>query len=319
MPSPTLMSVIHVLRTPVGGLFRHVCDLAKMQSKLGLQVGVCCDSTTGGQNAENLLKQLAAYCSLGIHRMPIGRLPGISDFAALRHLHRHLKVIRPDIVHGHGAKGGAYVRLLGRSINAKTFYTPHGGSLHYNPGSLTGYVFLKLEHLLSRRTSGIIFECAFSQETYRRKVGNPSCAMRVIHNGIAEADFQPHRPHDTASDFVFIGELRKLKGVDILLQALAKVRQNGLQCSCTIIGEGLDASTFKQLSGQLGLKDCVKFSGFMPALEGFSCGRHLVIPSRAESFPYIILEGAAAGLPIITTRVGGIAEIFGDQANLLVG
>jgi len=79
MGSPTTapLSVIHVLRTPVGGLFRHVCDLAKKQSELGLQVGVFCDSATGGQNAELVFKQLKAVCHLGIHRLPIGRLPGI--------------------------------------------------------------------------------------------------------------------------------------------------------------------------------------------------------------------------------------------------
>ena len=112
--------------------------------------------------------------------------------------------------------------------------------------------------------------------------------------------------------------MRQLKGVDILLNALAILQQKGLQCSCTIVGEGPDASDFKKIANQLGLKDSVRFAGFQPASKGFSLGRHLVIPSRAESFPYIILEGAAAGLPIITTRVGGIAEIFGEQAPFLV-
>ncbi len=317
-PTTEPLSVIHVLRTPVGGLFRHVCDLAKKQSELGIQVGVFCDSTTGGQNADHVFKQLKAVCHLGIHRLPIGRLPGIGDWAAIRHLRQRLKKLSPDILHGHGAKGGAYARLIGHSIGAKTFYTPHGGSLHYNPNTPSGFIFLKLEHLLSRRTDGIIFECAFSQETYRRKIGNPACAMRVIHNGIGEQDFQPHQPGNNAHDFVFIGELRKLKGVDILLEALASLRKTGLECSCTIVGDGPDADIFKDMSGRLGLHDSVQFAGFQPASAGFSYGRCLVIPSRAESFPYIILEGAAAGIPIITTHVGGIAEIFGEQSPLLV-
>ncbi len=318
MPTSLPLSVVHVLRTPVGGLFRHVCDLARMQSELGLQVGIFCDSTTGGQNADHALKQLQSVCSLGIHRAAIGRLPGIGDWTALRHLREYLKTARPAILHGHGAKGGAYARLLGRSVNMKSFYTPHGGSLHYNPKSPSGFIFLNLEHLLSRRTDGIIFESNFSLETYRRKVGNPSCPVRVIHNGIGEKDFHPHKPNDDASDFVFIGELRHLKGVDILLNAMAKLHQSGLRCSCTIVGDGPDASSFHNLSTQLGLDEDVKFVGFKPAPHGFSYGRHLVIPSRAEAFPYIVLEGAATGLPIITTQVGGIAEIFGDQSHLLI-
>ena len=47
-------------------------------------------------------------------------------------------------------------------------------------------------------------------------------------------------------------------------------------------------------------------------------GRMLVIPSRAESLPYVVLEAAAAGLPIIATDVGGVPEIFGPQAAQLI-
>jgi len=221
------LSVVHVLRTPVGGLFRHVCDLATMQSKWGIDVGIFCDSSTGGDNADQILHHMGSLCSLGIHRVPIGRLPGIADWAAIRHLRNHLKNRTPDILHGHGAKGGAYARLLGRSIGARSFYTPHGGSLHYNPKSPIGFIFLKLENLLSRRTDGIVFESNFSQETYLRKVGYPDCAMRVIHNGIGEDDFSPHLLRDDASDFVFIGELRHLKGVDILIKALSELKKTG--------------------------------------------------------------------------------------------
>jgi glycosyltransferase involved in cell wall biosynthesis len=56
----------------------------------------------------------------------------------------------------------------------------------------------------------------------------------------------------------------------------------------------------------------------MPAREAFTLGRLLVAPSRAESLPYIILETAAAGVPMITTNVGGIPEVFGPQSGRLI-
>ena len=56
----------------------------------------------------------------------------------------------------------------------------------------------------------------------------------------------------------------------------------------------------------------------MPARDAFALGRLLVAPSRAESLPYIVLEAAAAAVPMITTNVGGIPEIFGPQAAGLV-
>ena len=62
----------------------------------------------------------------------------------------------------------------------------------------------------------------------------------------------------------------------------------------------------------------VRFPGAMPARAAFALGRLMVAPSRAESLPYIILETAAAAVPLITTRVGGIPEVFGPQSDRLV-
>ena len=70
------MKILHAFRTPVGGLFRHVRDLARGQSELGHEVGIICDSTTGGQVASGLLDSIAPHCSLGIARIGISRLPG---------------------------------------------------------------------------------------------------------------------------------------------------------------------------------------------------------------------------------------------------
>jgi len=56
----------------------------------------------------------------------------------------------------------------------------------------------------------------------------------------------------------------------------------------------------------------------MPAREGFARGRVMVAPSRAESLPYIVLEAAAAAVPLITTDVGGIPEVFGPQSARLI-
>ena len=64
----------------------------------------------------------------------------------------------PDVIHGHGAKGGAYARLLPRVTSRVVLYTPHGGALHYSWRSPAGALFLGLERLLMARTDGILFE-----------------------------------------------------------------------------------------------------------------------------------------------------------------
>jgi len=62
----------------------------------------------------------------------------------------------------------------------------------------------------------------------------------------------------------------------------------------------------------------VTFPGAMPARGAFARGRLLIVPSRAESLPYIVLEAAAAGLPMLATNVGGIPEIFGPHGDRLL-
>ena len=114
-----------------------------------------------------------------------------------------------------------------------------------------------------------------------------------------------------------MGELRRLKGVDVMLRALARVRQ-ARPVSAIIVGSGPDAAAFRDETTRLGLDDVVSFRDAMPARDAFALGRAIVVPSRAESFPYIVLEAAAAGLPLLATNVGGIPEIVAGTDTALL-
>jgi len=310
------LAILHVLRAPVGGLFRHVVDLVRGQAARGHRVGMVADATTGGERAEATLEALKPVLALGLARLPMSRHLGASDFSAVRRVRQLIQETGTDIVHGHGAKGGAYARLTGgRALRA---YTPHGGTLHFSPRSPLGFVYLNLERLLMPRTDLILFESAFALDQFHARIGRPAAVERVVHNGLTGSEFAPVTPAADASDIVFVGELRTLKGVDVLIEALALLARSGTPVTATIVGSGPDASTFAALATSSGLLNQVKFPGAMPARQAFAMGRLLVLPSRAESLPYIVLEGAAAGLPMLTTNVGGIPEIVGpDAARLL--
>jgi glycosyltransferase involved in cell wall biosynthesis len=117
---------------------------------------------------------------------------------------------------------------------------------------------------------------------------------------------------------VFVGELRALKGIDVLIEAIARLAHDWRPVSATIVGEGPDRAALEAKVAALRLGDAVRFVGALPARTAFARGQILVIPSRAESLPYIVLEAAAATVPMIATNVGGIPEIFGaDAANLI--
>lgn len=311
------LKILHILRSPVGGLFRHVVDLARGQAARGHSVGIVVDSTTGAARAEAVLADLSSVLALGITRIAMSRQLGISDFYASKAVRRLSAAHDVDVVHGHGAKGGAYARLTGRT-KAIRAYTPHGGSLHYRPGSALGLIYLTLERALMPRTELFLFESAYGRDVFERNVGQPRNAVRVVHNGVSDEEFAPIERAPDAMDLVFVGELRTLKGVDVLIDALGHLHERGRDVSATIVGDGPDASAFKRRAEALGPRTTIRFPGALPARSAFAMGRILVVPSRAESLPYVVLEAAAAGLPIIATAVGGIAEIFGPDSNRLI-
>jgi glycosyltransferase involved in cell wall biosynthesis len=313
------LNILHVMRAPVGGLFRHVCDLARGQAARGHKVGVVADAASGGERAEAAFAELTPALALGLTRVPMTRDIGGSDIAAVRHVGQRVTAQGIDVLHGHGAKGGAFARLANRD-RAIRVYTPHGGSLHYRWSTPAGLLYLTAETVLKRRTDLFLFESYYGRDTFAAKVGAPppEALVRVVHNGVAEAEFLPIKAAVDASDLVFVGELRKLKGVDVLIEALARLAQDGRMVTATIVGDGPDHAAFEAMAAASKLGTAIHFPGAKPARAAFALGRTLVVPSRAESLPYVVLEAAAAGLPIIATHVGGMPEIFGPDAGDLV-
>jgi glycosyltransferase involved in cell wall biosynthesis len=310
------LRILHVLRAPVGGLFRHVLDLARLQAEHGHEVGIVADSEGGGGAAEAKFKELAPLLQLAITRVPMSRNIGLRDISATRHVSERARNSRADVLHGHGAKGGAYARLA--SGNALRVYTPHGGSLHYSKHSPLGIFYLTAERLLARRTDLFLFESAYGVSVFRKKVGEPHAPVRVVHNGVLEAEFVPVVPAADAADIVFIGELRDIKGIDVLIDALGNLARGGRTVTAAIVGDGPDAAALRERGARQGVAGAIRFVGVLPAREGFRRGRILVVPSKHESLPYIVLEAGAAGVPMLATKVGGIPEIVGPAAGRLL-
>jgi glycosyltransferase involved in cell wall biosynthesis len=180
-----------------------------------------------------------------------------------------------------------------------------------------GRLYIAAERRLAPLTDGLIFESAFAARCYNALVGAPRCPARVVPNGLYRHEFYEPLIADEAADFVFIGELRQLKGVDTLLNALA-AHQTIFPARAIIVGSGADADDFKQLALKLGLGSTVSFLGPQPARSAFARARCVVVPSRADSFPYIVLEAAAAQMPLIATNVGGIPEIVAGTDMQLI-
>lgn len=300
------MRILHVFRSPVGGLFRHVKDLARAQDDLGHTVGLYCDSSTGGAGAVAALEACKDWCKGGITTRGIARLPAPTDLAVIADARTLATQGNYDIFHGHGAKGGLIARIVGRQLGRPSVYTPHGGSLHYRWKSPAGAAFLATEKVLARIGSGFVFVCDFEKRLFSEKIGLAGKPAVVAHNGLWPDEFQPAVSKADATDLLFVGEVRHLKGVDLLLEAVKAIGT----ISLTVVGDGPELADYTSLASSMGIADRVNFAGRRPIREALTLGRVMVVPSRNESFPYVVLETAAAAAPIIATRVGGIPEFL---------
>lgn len=317
------LRIIHCFRSPVGGIFRHVRDLAEAHAAAGHQVGILCDSTTGGTYEDSLFDEIRPHLALGLVRMPIHRSIGLTDFAALWRGYKEIRSLQPDVLHGHGAKGGAIARLIGSALRVNRYsvarlYSPHGGSLHYGPKSLAGRIIFPLERFQERLTDALVFVCDFERQTYFAKVGRPRERYELIYNGIDDREFAAVEARPDAVDFLYIGMMRDLKGPDLFVEAFSRTeRMVGRPLSALMVGDGPQQNEYRDLTIQQGLGRRIAMRPAMNAREAFALARHIVIPSRAESMPYIVLEALAAQKPVIASRVGGIPEILGKNSAAL--
>jgi glycosyltransferase involved in cell wall biosynthesis len=315
------LRIAHVFRAPLGGLFRHVIDLATEQVERGHEVGVFFDSGGLCERVDAALAAIPGGLALGIGTCPIYRNPGAQDVVAFLRFSAWLRKARPDVVHGHGSKGGVYARLSalsaapGAPIRA---YTPHGGSFNYRPRSWPHRFYMGVERMVAASTDVFLFESAYIADRFDQYVGVRKGARRIVLNGLGAAEFVPVEPNADASDLLYVGELREAKGIDTLLEALPLVaRARGAPPRAILVGSGPDEAILTERARRLNVASHVSFPGPMPIRQAFKLGRILVVPSRAESMPYVVLEAAGARVPMVATNVGGIPEIFGPFSDRL--
>jgi len=116
---------------------------------------------------------------------------------------------------------------------------------------------------------------------------------------------------------LFASRLHRQKGVDVLLSALARL--NRADYLCLIAGTGEEKEHLERMAESLGLNDRVRFLGFrLDVPELLQHTDFMVLPSRYEGMPLIILEAMSSGCPIIATSVDGTAEVLRDKDSALL-
>ena len=158
--------------------------------------------------------------------------------------------------------------------------------------TLKGEFYSRLERSLMNATDLFLFESAFARDTYQRIIGTPKGVVRCVFNGVTAEEFEPIVIADDATDLAYVGEFRHIKGADLLVDAVARLREGG---------KG-HPDAWRRWRGDGGAEgagraarpraSAMRFIGHVKARYGFSKGRLLVVPSRGDSMPYVVIEAA---------------------------
>lgn len=160
-------------------------------------------------------------------------------------------------------------------------------------------------------------------------LGADPLKTHVIYNGVDTEMFCPGNKSvarerlglNNRPCIVFVGALKPVKQIDVLLDACHQLAREGVGFQCHIIGEGPLRASLETQAQRLGLFGCVRFQGPLSANQlpdWYRAADVVALPSRSEGLPNVLLEGLACGTPFVASRVGGVPEIAGHPSNRLV-
>ncbi len=314
------LNILLVIETGGAGSGRHVVDLASELVDRGHRVSVIYSELRAEPWFDT---ELAEVGNVAVYRQPMRRGPHLSDFGAIREVRGIIRKNGPfDIVHGHSSKAGAISRLAAWRTGCKSLYTPHAlVTMNSKLPALNRFVYGSIERILAPVSDVII--CVSSAEyDHAVSLGIAPGRLKIVPNGLRplpDADRSSVRdelgllPEHVAIGFV--GRLEPQKAVDTLIHAFASFARTESNARLVIVGEGQEETELRRCAQEAGVSGQILWTGAANGprmMAGFDI---FALPSIFEAFPYVLIEAAFRGLPIVSTAVGGTAELVHDGYN----
>ncbi|MEO9652455.1 MAG: glycosyltransferase [Roseobacter sp.] len=311
-----VLKIALVLETSGGGSGRHVLDLAQGLANLGHKVTVIWSPVRA---QDDFRQQLFALEQVTNIPLEMHRSVGAADFTSLRALAKVLREAGPfDVLHGHSSKAGALIRLLPRKIPGRRIYTPHAfRTMDPTMGARGAKVYGTIERLLASRADQII-AVSGAEKNHAIELGICPEKVTTVVNGAAlpsNADRGAARKFMSLSEddvaVGFIGRLDDQKAPLRFVQAVSLASQHASNIKGIVVGDGQLRSAAETQSKT----DSVKFLGWQDGPALFPGLDIFCMTSHYEAMPYTLVEALHAGIPIVTTAVGGVDETVADGEN----
>ncbi|MCC7365400.1 MAG: glycosyltransferase [Dehalococcoidia bacterium] len=315
-----------------GGMNVYVLELSRELARLGYEV----DIFTRLDGELPPVEQVAP--NLRVVRLPAGPPEPIDKEAIARHLPRFTRGLlefaadQPggyDVVHSHYWQSGRAGAVLARDQRAPHVVMFHTLGEVKNRARISEQeprLRIRSERSVARRADAIVTASPHERELLERYYGASPARMHTIPCGVDLDLFQPRDRRDCrqrlglaqdAPVLLWVGRLEKLKGVDILVSAVAELEMKDV--TLLIVGgdehaEGLKAELLAQAERE-GIAGAIRFEGAVPhdELPAYYCAADVcVVPSYYESFGLVAVEAMACGTPVVASRVGGLVSTVVD-------
>jgi glycosyltransferase involved in cell wall biosynthesis len=291
----------------IGGAQVHVRDLASSLARQGHEAIVLVGSSG---------PYVTALRQAGVELVTLKHLGAainpIRDVRGLVEIHSILKALRPDLVSTHSSKAGILGRLAARALGIPTIFTAHGWA--FTPGipRWEAAVYRRIERWAAPYASRIITVSDFDRELAVREGVTQPGKVVTVHNGMPDIDQRLRaQPGRSPVRIVMIARFEPQKDHATLFQALTGLLREVWQLD--LIGDGALMSEAQAMTRELGLAERVRFLGQRTDVaERLAEAQIALLISNWEGFPRSILEAMRAGLPVVASDVGGIAESVKD-------
>ena len=243
-----------------------------------------------------------------------------ADLRALRRFTTLCRRERFDVVHTHCAKAGFLGRMAARAAGARTIHTPHVFPFSHVGGPVARELYLALERLAARWTNRFVLLSNYQLNVLLDARLADADRAALVPNGIVPEEFVgPSRDEARrqlslpaeAPIALFAGRFREQKGLDVLVEAASCLEGAPPDLQIVIVGEGPLGEWLEEQIEARGLAERVIVHGLADAMAPYYAACDVVVmPSRAEGMPYVLLEAKAAGRPAVASLVSGMEEFI---------